>query len=1137
MSRLRQRALRSPIHSATLTSAQPTAPTGTVIVNATETSAGNEVTDFGNITVNGGTDVTVSLTENVGANRIDGQGETGITIIGATGAVTVNNTMNVGDTSGDFVPGDSVTVSGGTTVIVNEVVTATPAADSALGENQANAQDGAVYITDGGTATSVTVNQTATKAVAATTAEPAEPAHVLLQAAPGITAVTTAAAPATAAVPGVVGVTANQVEISGGTTGGPSTSSLDASTTITSVALDNYGAGSYVNSAVLSTLTLAGSGGWLSIYNHGVTDTTLALNLNGLDSWGIGASGVKTLNVTTADADSTLGKFVDSALTTLNVSGTNTLTLGGLSAHDANLTALNVSGAAGFNDGNAAGEHAGLAGFGSALTITDTSSGTFTAALDDTTQTFVGSTGRDVITISDLADATKAISAGSATNNELILDGGEYALTAATAKLVTGFDTIGVSSTVSGTINLSVLDATASSLDITGNNGVYGGPDGDGGTGAVTFDNVAVGASISLDADTSGAIAVEYVGATGATDSTAVTIGSATNATGIETYSLSLADSNGVGVGTVSIVSNDVSTTDGGNGISMLVDNGLSTLTVSGTGALTIGSINEASTQATSFTLHNTDAATAGVTIEALTDANLGAITFTGTGASTIWSLDGLTGKSLTLSNTGTGTATVSNISTAGSAGVTASHTLTVDGLNAGQSEIIAGVTVTAATGTGYTAAQVAAAIAGGADGTGFDGGLTVSGALSGWSVTTTANAGQIVLTSTTANTNVVAPAYSVAGVAAAAPVMAGNYTAGDGDTTYEHTTWTMSGLTDGQSYTLDGVTVTAQATLTATQVAAAFAAGTTDAGLYTVVSGAHTDGWTNSVFTSSGAELTLTDGSVTGAVAYNTAPTASTAGTVPTGLFDTSTVTGSAAGASAQSLQTINLSGDVALGANSLTASAAIGATTGVTVTGATDNAHVNITLNGAASGATDTIALGNGNDYVTDLSTSGNLTINVGTGSNLIDIHTSTGAGVDDITLGAHTAATGIDEVLVGTVAGNVSATATQAQTFITGAVKGDIIGIAAFAGTVESATVTANAQAGVNALTGANATLANAITAADSFLTGADHAIAFNFGGNTYVVEAALHTGVAAGDTIVELQGVHTITGSAGHITLAS
>jgi len=886
-------------------------PTGAVTVTDTQTS-GVAGTTFGNIAVTGAASVTVNATENTNSstNAAGTISATG----GATGVVTVNSTTNVTDTTvGQVITGAVVTATGGSSVVVNEVVTASAAANLATGlagtipADVISAQDGAVTVIDGGTAASVTVNQTVTAAVAAKAAQLATAGAAGAAGGPGYSAgAATPATAATAAVPGAVAVVANTVAIGGaGTTNLLDAAVGNASNTITSVSLDNYGANSFINSTVLSNVTLAGSGtGGLTVENLGATPfTTLNVNLNGFtDAAGLTIASVdttgdvKTLNVVTGGATaSTLGAITDTALTTLNVSGTQTLDL---TVVPTTLKTLTVTGTAGFNGDI----HA------TAITAFDpTSSGTITVTLNGAAQSFTGSTGQDIVTLATGGDFTKAITAGSASNNEVILNGAAP-VNGATPDLtdfvknVTGFTTLGVADSVAdvNAYDLSVLKGFTA-ID------VVSGP-----TATFDFTKVTAGTALSIDNSVAG-VGYTTSDANGVTESVALSLGGATT-TGIDVSSLSLVDANGNGIGTLNVVSNGVALDV--NTIDTLADAGLAALNVSGNEGLTITNALSLDASATALTISNTSA---------------GAVTF-------------------------------------------------ANGISA-------------------------------------------------------TNLGSVTVT-------------------------------GSGDV--------------------------ALGTLTETP-----AAGHTDA----IVS-----------ITNHG----------TGTVSLNS-------------IVDTT-------------LTNLTLTGNVALGADALggpaPAAAAATGTAGVsfTLSAASDDAHVNFTLAGAAAGATDSITLGNGNDLITDGSTAGTVNVTVGTGSNLIDLHTgSVSTYAATVTLGAHSAATGVDEILVGTVAGNVSATATHAQTDITGAVKGDIIGIAGFTGAVESAAQTALAQTAVNALTGANNTLATAITTAAGFLTAGHDAIAFQFAGNTYVVEEATNVPagtVAVGDTIVELNGVHTIAaGTAGHIVLAS
>jgi hypothetical protein len=238
--------------------------------------------------------------------------------------------------------------------------------------------------------------------------------------------------------------------------------------------------------------------------------------------------------------------------------------------------------------------------------------------------------------------------------------------------------------------------------------------------------------------------------------------------------------------------------------------------------------------------------------------------------------------------------------------------------------------------------------------------------------------------------------------------------------------------------------------------------------------------------------------------------------------------------------LASLTVTGSVKLGSDDGNAANAIqmgaaGITTGETVTAGTDNAHINIkTLGLTAAAATDTITVGNGNDQITDVTTAGFVNITVGTGSNLIDVHTGAATTYKaSITLGAHTSA-GPDEILV---AHNTTTATPAATTVITGAVAGDILG---FTDTPTSV-VTLSATNQTNVTNAAS--VAAAVNLVDALAgTIAHSATVFTYGGNTYVLESVgAGTGtIATGDSLVELVGVHTLSatiGGTGHLTLAS
>ncbi|NVH73576.1 DUF4214 domain-containing protein [Paraburkholderia sp. JPY432] len=868
---------------------------GTTAVTLNDSAAGGA-----NIVVQGGSNVTVNATQgattagsiNVGYSAVGTKG------IAATGAVTVNETVS--PVNGNT--GAAINVNGGTTITVNETVS-----------NAVNTTvtQGAVTVTGSGSTTSVTVNQAAkATASAATNGTPASLSVAASTGGPGVQGVTavTSSAAATAASAGKAGVNTAAVtvtDVNYGTTG---------ANTIADVTLNNYSTAT-INDNALTTLSATG-GGNITLNNATAglatptTNSTLNLTVSGVGSASSTAvfndtnSELRTLNVTTGANKSYIDFQANSGastVTTLNVSGTGSLTLGADSV--AALTTLAVSGSASLNAGD-------VSARGAALSLTTTSSGTIKATLDAATQTFTGSTGQDVITIT--TDATKAITGGSATNNEIILKGTAATWTAAnTGANVTGFSILGINDTAEAAAATFDLGSTLkgfSSIDVLGYTAGK----------TTTFANVAQNSSVTIEAgDTATAgssLVFQYADNQGSSDAIALTVGAAANTAAQTVTAVTLEDANGVGIATVNLTSVTSGITNSGfdatNTITTLTDNGLSTLNFSGAGNLVIGTLSETTTQATAITINNTStsagldtsvgglASTAGNSLEItkLVDANIGTLTFTGSGNTEVGELNSVTGKILTIANTGTGAVTV-------------------------------------------------------ADKVGF-------------------------------------------------------------------------------------------------------------------------------------VDVNLTS---------------------------------------------LTLTGDVSLNANSTTAATATGATSGVTVSGASDNAHVNINLSGAVAGKVDSITLGNGNNYVTDGSTDGTVKVAVGTGYNLIDLHTGSASTYSaDVTLGAHTStATLYDQVNVGVVAAN----AVAANTVIHGTMAGDVIGIADL-GSLKQASTALQTQ-----ITAQNS-FASALAVADASLTAAHSAVAFQYLGNTYVVESVAGGGtLQAGDTVVELVGSHTVAAAGAGATVTN
>ncbi len=222
--------------------------------------------------------------------------------------------------------------------------------------------------------------------------------------------------------------------------------------------------------------------------------------------------------------------------------------------------------------------------------------------------------------------------------------------------------------------------------------------------------------------------------------------------------------------------------------------------------------------------------------------------------------------------------------------------------------------------------------------------------------------------------------------------------------------------------------------------------------------------------------------------------------------------------------LAQIDLTGNVAF---TMTADAV---TSGVTVSGASDNQSVSLVLsNGAGAGHTDSITLGNGNNRVSDGSTQGQVDIVVGSGANQIAL---TGAGASGtITLGAHAGSTADIITIAAT-----GYTGNAANLMITGFNANAADQLVFSADTHAGSAVTA-----ISASSVATYALANGVDAtqlatwvnyalASNGLDLASHATAtFQFQGNTYLIEQAAATGTAfaAGDTLVGLTGLVTPT----------
>ncbi|MES2605305.1 MAG: hypothetical protein V4603_10225, partial [Pseudomonadota bacterium] len=329
--------------------------------------------------------------------------------------------------------------------------------------------------------------------------------------------------------------------------------------------------------------------------------------------------------------------------------------------------------------------NSGFSTRGAAATFTTTSTGPINISIDSTTQTYSGGAGVDTIRISSRVDATQTITGGAGTADELILEGGAYALTAATGAKVTGFETLGVAANVTGTIDMSNLASGFTKLHIIGNS-------------SVAFTKVPNNINLQIDKATT-QVTLVMNDATGPADTVNVSLGTAISDS-VTFGTLIFKDSASVGVGTLNLVSNGVDITPGDavanfNTV-VITDNGLSNFNVSGTQGLRVTTMNQATSQATSITLNNTNTSSYGLQIGVLTDSKLTSLNFAGTGLTKITTLTASTTNTLAITNTGDQLATLNAMtSTASLKNLTLSGNVQIgDGLVGGT-----GMTLTNTTG------------------------------------------------------------------------------------------------------------------------------------------------------------------------------------------------------------------------------------------------------------------------------------------------------------------------------------------------------------------------------------------------------------------------------------------------------
>ena len=703
-------AITAPSNVSQLPAVTTVAATAAVPAGAAyDVSGWTGLTDFNGTSI-GGENVKAAATTNItntdsalgtGTILTAGGNNVSITAKGVASTAASNGTITIGSATASAQPAGTVSVTAtgtaaGSTIGAIQVnggttVTVTQGTSSSAVAGIGSTTQGAVTVNGNASTTSVTVNQAA--AAAAATAAAAVTGTVAVAAATGgpglnkVSAVTGVLG--AAAVAGAVGAATGTVAITDkyfGTT---------TANSITSVSLANIGNTVAIKSNALTTLSLSGTSG---ASNGGSTVTitnatdgasgsvsstntgTLTLNVASLGRYvNIGSATApttaivdanntySTINLVTSGEKSTISLDATS-LKALNISGSAEVISPLVST--ASTLAITVSGAAGYNDGNGGIYNASgsVRGLGAGLTLTSTSSGTVTVSLDPLTQSFSGSaTGRSVITIyGDAQTGTFNAITGNGVADKLLIDGTTFGLTTAQQAKLTGFEQVGVSNTVSGTINLANLAPTATLVEVAGT--VSGGT----ASGGVAFTNAAAGAVMQINKTTiTGAYSLAF--ADSSTNTATLQLGKADNATTITVAQVGFTNSSGSGVSTLNVVSNNSTWTGATpatqaaaplNTITDLANLTLGTVNVTGNAGLTISDLTNSSgtpgtNAASTFTLNN-NTSTVGTVVELtkLTDNNLTTLNLGGTGNTRIATLAGSV-STLTINNTGSGTAIV----------------------------------------------------------------------------------------------------------------------------------------------------------------------------------------------------------------------------------------------------------------------------------------------------------------------------------------------------------------------------------------------------------------------------------------------------------------------------------------------
>lgn len=583
-----------------------------------------------NSTLTVGTGTSVDFTDNkLAGNKDTINGGDNITYVGDN--ATAGGSVNIGSSS--------ALVSGTVNVTVNELSSETTNTATAV----------TIY---GGTSDTVTAN------LAGAQGNTITGGTVTINGSASTTTVSVTQTPAateSSTVSGVVdgGVTINSVNSTSSTSPG----------TITTVTLDNFGA-STVSSNVLSNLTLEGTGGVVTIDNKLSTPivTALDLTVNNLSGTTLddNDSVYKTLNVTVGPKNSSLTlEMADVTKETVTGSSSSVLTQTNTTMTD--LSTIIIDGNVGFTSD--------LAALAKLSTVTANTTGITDVILTSsgaTTQyaTFTGvGSGQDIVYI--YSDATKAITGGTASNNEIVLTNTTTTTYthANTDANVSGFSIAGIDATLTGTSNLYNVSGNSTAI-LSGISTVDVMKDvASTSSTSVTF-QVATDTALHIDATNTGSLIYQVMNTTGATDTASITLGTASSS-GITVGALTLEDNSStpVGIGTLHV--NSIGSTSAT--ITALTDNALSNLNLSGASGLNISTLSDASA---SLALTNSSSGTLTIGSTAFVDNSLTSVTLAGTGAINLTITGDTVGKDIAINgasdNAAGNTVNVSGLTTTG---------------------------------------------------------------------------------------------------------------------------------------------------------------------------------------------------------------------------------------------------------------------------------------------------------------------------------------------------------------------------------------------------------------------------------------------------------------------------------------